>query len=118
MLLLAACGDDSRVVTAQVQVRGGAPRALSDRQLQVLNRWMADHEAEWSRLILATPPPSSALTVSLQRQSGEKSSIAFYSEEGWKSSLMYWGSEPGRNRQGRFPADEVSALRRELEKTQ
>jgi hypothetical protein len=117
-LLLVACRDDSPIVSAEVRAPNAVARTLSARQVQTLNTWLEANRSGWSRLVLATPPPTFALSVTVHRQSGESGTIHFYSQEGWKGGLMYWGAEPSANRQGQYEAEEVIALRRELEKTQ
>lgn len=118
LLLLGACQDDSPVVSAEARSPDAETRTLSPRQVHLLNTWLEEHRNGWSRLVLATPPPTSALSVRLHRQDGESGTIHFYAQEGWKRALMYWGPEPSANRQGQFEAEDVIALRQELEKSQ
>ena len=117
-LLLSACGDESPVVSGEVRAPSTATRPLSARQVQLLNIWLKEHRSDWSRLVLATPPPTSALSVTVRRENGESGTISFYAQEGWKGGLMYWGAKPEGNRQGTFEPGQVSALRRELERSQ
>lgn len=117
-LLLSACGDESPVVSGEVRAPSTTTRALSPRQVQLLNMWLNEHRSGWSRLVLATPPPTSALSVTVRRGNGESGTISFYAQEGWKGGLMYWGAKPEANRQGTFAPEQVSALRRELERSQ
>jgi hypothetical protein len=117
ILLLCACRESSPIVSGEVQAQDAGSRPLSAGQVQFLNTWLKEHQSGWSRLVLATPPPTS-LSVTVRRESGESGRIAFYSQEGWKASLMYWGREVRDNRQGSFTADDVKALREELEKAQ
>jgi hypothetical protein len=118
ILLLCACQEGSRIVSGEVQGQDAEPRSLSAGQVQFLNAWLEKHRSGWSRLVLATPPPTSSLAVTVRRASGESGRIEFYSQAGWKAALMYWGGEARNNRQGSFPADDVTALRQELEKAQ
>jgi hypothetical protein len=115
ILLLCACRETSPIVSGEVRAQGAVSRPLSARQVQFVNTWLENHKSGWSALVLATPPPSSSLSVTLHRESGESGRIDFYSQEGWKAALMYWGREVRDNRQGSFAADDVRALREELE---
>jgi hypothetical protein len=117
IFLLCACRESSPIVSGEVQAQEAASQALNARQVQFLNTWLEEHHSGWSRLVLATPPTSS-LSVTVRRESGESGRIDFYSQEGWKASLLYWGREVRDNRQGSFPVDDVKALRQELEKAQ
>ncbi len=118
ILLLCACRQDAPIVSGEVQAQDAGSRTLSAEQVQFLNTWLKDHRSGWSRFVLATPPPTSSLSVTVRREGGESGRIAFYSQEGWKASLMYWGSEVRDNKQGSFTADDVKALREELDKAQ
>jgi hypothetical protein len=118
VLLLCACQEGSRILSGEVQAQDAGTHPLSARQVQFLNTWLEKHRSGWSRLVLATPPPTSSLAVTVRQASGESGRIEFYSQEGWKAALMYWGGEARNNRQGSFPADDVKALRQELEKAQ
>ncbi len=117
ILLLCACREGSPIVSGEVLAKDAGSHPLSAGQVQFLNTWLEKHRSGWSRLVLATPPTGS-LSVTVRRGSGESGRIEFYSQEGWKASLMYWGREVRDNRQGSFPADDVRALRQELEKAQ
>jgi hypothetical protein len=118
ILLLCACREGSPIVSGEVQAQDAGSRSLNARQVQFLNTWLEEHHSGWSQLVLATPPPTSSLSVTVRRERGESGRIEFYSQEGWKAALMYWGREARDNRQGSFPADDVRTLREELEKTQ
>ena len=118
VLLLSACGDEYPVVSGEVQAPSAVTRSLSPRQVQLLNTWLDEHRSGWSRLVLATPPPTSALSVTVRRANGESGTISFYSQEGWKGGLMFRGANPEDNRQGTFEPAQVSALRQELERSQ
>jgi hypothetical protein len=115
--LLCACQDDSPIVSAEVQGPTGGPRPLSVRQVGMLNTWLTEHRSGWSPLVLATPPTGS-LSVTVNRSNGASGRLEFYSQEGWKTSLMYWAKDPSDNLQGVFGAEQVSSLRQELEKSQ
>jgi hypothetical protein len=117
-LLLGACGPESDVVSGEARAPSTDPRPLSARQVQLINVWLNEHRSGWSRLVVATPPPTSSLSVTVRRANGESGTIDFYAQEGWKGGLMYRSTEPGDNRQGTFAPEQVSALRRELERSQ
>lgn len=114
LLLLGACQDNSPVLSGEVQAQGADTHPLSAGQVQLLNTWLDAHQSGWSGLVVATPPPTESLRVTVHRQSGQSGSITFYSQEGWKGALMYWGRDPKDNMQGSFPVEQVSELRQEL----
>ena len=114
-LLLTGCGDNSPVVSGEVRAAGSS-HSLSERQLTSLNAWLGDHRSGWG-LVLATPP-NSDLWVVVKRADGKSGNLFFYSQEGWKGALTYFGSDAKENEQGSFPIDQVRALRDVLASTQ
>jgi len=111
--LLTACGEDSPIVSGEIHSPGGQPHPLGERQVALLNSWIDGHRSGWSDLVLATPPQED-LSVIVHRQNGESGSLSFYPQPGWRGALMYWGTRPKQNKQGGFPAEQVSFLRDQL----
>jgi hypothetical protein len=111
--ILTACVEDSPIVSGEIRLPGGKAHPLSERQVALLNSWIDAHRSGWSDLVLATPPQED-LSVVVHRQNGESGSLSFYSQPGWRGALMYRGTSPKQNKQGGFPAEQVSFLRDQL----
>jgi hypothetical protein len=117
-ILSTACYADSPIASAEARASDGASHPLSPRQIKLLTDWLESHRSGWSRLVLATPPPTESLTVTVHRENQKSANISFYAQQGWRGSLMYWGGAAKDNRQGHFEAQQVEVLREELQKPQ
>ena len=104
-------GDHSPAVSGEVRSAGGS-HTLSQRQVASLNSWLGEHRSGWG-MVLATPPVPD-LVVFVKREDGKSASLDFYSQEGWKGALTYFGSGAKEISQASFTAEEVLALKGDL----
>jgi len=110
---LTACVEDSPIVSAEIYLPGGQTHPLSEGQVALLNSWVDAHRSGWSDLVLA-PQPQEDLSVAVRRQNGEFGRLSFYPQPGRRGALTDRGTSPKQNRQGGFPAEQISFLRHQL----